>query len=99
MVEKKRALVVRGFKDSIRFEHVGFAYESDGEMKPVLHGIDLDVKRGEVIAIVGPSGAGKSSLVNLIPRFFDVSSGRILDRWPRPARCHAWPRCASRSAK
>ena len=78
VVEKKRAQVVRGFKDSIRFENVGFAYQSEGEVKPVLHGIDLDVKRGEVIAIVGPSGAGKSSLLNLIPRFFDVSSGRIL---------------------
>ncbi len=78
VVEKKKAQVVRGFKDSIRFENVGFAYESDGEVKPVLHGIDLDVKRGEVVAIVGPSGAGKSSLLNLIPRFFDVSSGRIL---------------------
>ena len=44
----------------------------------MLHGIDLDVKRGEVIAIVGPSGAGKSSLLNLIPRFFDVTGGRIL---------------------
>jgi subfamily B ATP-binding cassette protein MsbA len=78
VVEKKRAQVVRGFKDSIRFENVGFAYQSEGEVKPVLQGIDLDVKRGEVIAIVGPSGAGKSSLLNLIPRFFDVSSGRIL---------------------
>jgi subfamily B ATP-binding cassette protein MsbA len=78
VVEKKKAQVVRGFKDSICFENVGFAYESEGEVKPVLHGIDLDVKRGEVVAIVGPSGAGKSSLLNLIPRFFDVSSGRIL---------------------
>jgi subfamily B ATP-binding cassette protein MsbA len=78
VVEKKRALVVRGFKDSICFEQVGFAYESEGEMKPVLRGIDLEVKRGEVLAIVGPSGAGKSSLVNLIPRFFDATSGRIL---------------------
>jgi subfamily B ATP-binding cassette protein MsbA len=78
VVEKKKALVVRGFKDSIRFEHVDFAYESEGEVKPVLQGIDLDVKRGEVVAIVGPSGAGKSSLLNLVPRFFDVSAGRIL---------------------
>jgi subfamily B ATP-binding cassette protein MsbA len=78
VVEKKRAHVLRGFKDLIRFENVDFAYESDGELKPVLHGINLDVKRGEVIALVGPSGAGKSSLVNLIPRFFDVTGGRIV---------------------
>jgi subfamily B ATP-binding cassette protein MsbA len=78
VTEKRRALVLRGFKESIRFEQVDFAYESDGEVKQVLHGIDLDVPRGEVIALVGPSGAGKSSLVNLIPRFFDVSRGRIL---------------------
>jgi subfamily B ATP-binding cassette protein MsbA len=43
----------------------------------VLHGINLEVDRGEVLAIVGPSGSGKSSLVNLIPRFFDVGGGRI----------------------
>jgi subfamily B ATP-binding cassette protein MsbA len=78
VVEKKKAQVVRGFKDSIQFERVEFAYNSDGEKKPVLHGIDLDVKRGEVIAVVGPSGAGKSSLLQLIPRFFDVTGGRIL---------------------
>ena len=77
VVEKKHAFVLRGFKDSIRFERVDFAYGSGGETTEVLHGIDLDVKRGEVIAIVGPSGAGKSSLVNLIPRFFDVTGGRI----------------------
>jgi subfamily B ATP-binding cassette protein MsbA len=75
--EKKRATVLKGFKESVRFEQADFAYESDGEVKQVLHAIDLDVKRGEVIAIVGPSGAGKSSLVNLIPRFFDVTGGRI----------------------
>jgi subfamily B ATP-binding cassette protein MsbA len=76
--EKKRAFVLRGFKDGIRFEDVGFAYESDGETRQVLHGINLAVQPGEVIALVGPSGAGKSSLVNLIPRFFDVNEGKIL---------------------
>jgi subfamily B ATP-binding cassette protein MsbA len=76
--EKKRAFVLKGFKEEIQFEHVGFAYESEGETKPVLHDINLTVKRGEVIALVGPSGAGKSSLVNLIPRFFDVNEGKIL---------------------
>jgi ATP-binding cassette, subfamily B, bacterial MsbA len=76
--EKKRAYVLKGFSEGIRFEDVGFAYESDGETKQVLHGINLTVQPGEVIAFVGPSGAGKSSLVNLIPRFFDVNQGRIL---------------------
>jgi len=83
VVEKKRALVVKGFRDSIRFEDVVFGYQGDGEIhegkvREVLKGISLKVKRGEVIALVGPSGAGKSSLVNLIPRFFDVTGGRIL---------------------
>jgi ATP-binding cassette, subfamily B, bacterial MsbA len=77
--EKKRAYVLKGFSKGIQFEDVGFAYaEEDGETKQVLHGINLDVRPGEVIAFVGPSGAGKSSLVNLIPRFFDVNEGRIL---------------------
>ena len=76
--EKKRAFVLKGFKEEIRFEDVGFAYESEGETKQVLRGINLTVQPGEVIALVGPSGAGKSSLVNLIPRFFDVNEGRIL---------------------
>src|SRR5580698_3170550 len=76
--EKKRAFALKGFSEGIRFEDVGFAYESDGEIKQVLHGINLTVQPGEVIAFVGPSGAGKSSLVNLILRFFDVNEGRIL---------------------
>ncbi len=72
--EKKRAFVLKGFSEGIRFEDVGFAYASEeGETKQVLQGIDLTVRPGEVIALVGPSGAGKSSLVNLIPRFFDVN--------------------------
>jgi subfamily B ATP-binding cassette protein MsbA len=78
--EKKRAFVLKGFSEGIRFEDVGFAYasEEDGDTKQVLHGINLKVAPGEVIAFVGPSGAGKSSLVNLIPRFFDVNEGKIL---------------------
>ncbi len=52
---------------------------SNGEGdREVLHDIDLEVKHGEVLAIVGSSGAGKSTLVHLIPRFFDVTGGRIL---------------------
>jgi subfamily B ATP-binding cassette protein MsbA len=78
VVEKKRAIVLKGFKDSIAFDHVDFCYQADGELKPVLRDIDLEVKRGEVVAFVGPSGAGKSTLVNLIPRFFDATAGRVL---------------------
>jgi len=75
--EKRRAKAVRGFSDSIVFEDVDFSYKTDEGSKQVLYDIDLTVKRGEVLAIVGPSGAGKSTLVNLIPRFFDASAGRI----------------------
>lgn len=76
--EKKRAYVLKGFNKEIKFEDVGFAYESDGEKTQVLKDINFSVHPGEVLAFVGPSGAGKSSLVNLIPRFFDVNEGRIL---------------------
>ncbi len=76
--EKKRAHVLKGFEKGITFDHVSFSYASEGqEPVRVLHDINLEVRPGEVIAFVGPSGAGKSSLVNLIPRFFDVSDGKI----------------------
>jgi subfamily B ATP-binding cassette protein MsbA len=77
--EKRRAQVLKGFQQEIRFEHVGFGYVGeDGSTTQVLHDINLEVRPGEVIAFVGPSGAGKSSLVNLLPRFFDVNEGCIL---------------------
>lgn len=76
--EKKRAYALKGFSKEIRFENVCFAYESEGKQIQVLHEINFSVHPGEVLAFVGPSGAGKSSLVNLIPRFFDVNEGRIL---------------------
>jgi subfamily B ATP-binding cassette protein MsbA len=75
--EKPRAVQVKSFQKTFSFERVGFAYNDEEGQKRVLENIDLTVKRGEVIAFVGPSGAGKTSLVNLIPRFFDVSSGKI----------------------
>jgi subfamily B ATP-binding cassette protein MsbA len=76
--EKPGAATLGDFRESIRFENVGFSYRADGdEAREVLHGIDLDVRRGEVVAVVGSSGAGKSTLVHLIPRFFDVTSGRL----------------------
>ncbi len=78
VVEKKEALVLKSFENTICFDNVEFGYHDEGESRQVLRGVSLDVQRGEVIALVGPSGAGKSSLVNLIPRFFDVDGGRIL---------------------
>jgi subfamily B ATP-binding cassette protein MsbA len=62
----------------MRFENVSFSYNDEEGEKEVLHNLDLVVPRGEVLAIVGPSGAGKSTLIHLIPRFFDVTGGRIL---------------------
>jgi ATP-binding cassette, subfamily B, bacterial MsbA len=77
--EKPRAKSLPKFSGSVRFEHVSFAYAHDGEQRhDVLHDISLEVRRGEILAVVGSSGAGKSTLVHLIPRFFDVTDGRLL---------------------
>ncbi len=58
----------------IRFENVSFRYEE----KEVLSGVDFAVRPGEAVALVGPSGGGKTTLCNLVPRFFDVTGGRIV---------------------
>jgi subfamily B ATP-binding cassette protein MsbA len=76
--ERPRATVLKRFQQSIRFENVGFSYSTEKGEHQILHNVDFEVRAGEVMAIVGPSGAGKSTLVNLIPRFFDVTSGRIM---------------------
>ncbi len=78
VVERPHARTLARFRQSIQFENVGFSYSSEEGEQQILHNVDLEVHAGEVLAIVGPSGAGKSTLVNLIPRFFDVTSGRIL---------------------
>ena len=77
--EKPGARRLPRFSGSIKLEQVSFAYERNGEDgREILREIDLEVRHGEVLAIVGSSGAGKSTLVHLIPRFFDVTSGRLL---------------------
>ena len=60
--------------ERLRFEGVGFAYD---EKHPVLRGVDLEVRAGETVALVGGSGGGKTTLVNLVPRFFDPTEGRL----------------------
>jgi subfamily B ATP-binding cassette protein MsbA len=77
--EKPKPVQLPKFHDAIRFEHVSFAYDGgDGAPRPVLQDIDLEVKAGEVVAIVGSSGAGKTTMVHLVPRFFDVTGGRLV---------------------
>lgn len=77
--EKPGAKALPRFAHSIQFENVSFSYQSDGDdSREILHGINLEVQRGEILAVVGSSGAGKSTLVHLLPRFFDVTGGRIL---------------------
>ncbi len=79
VTEKPGAKPLPRFTRNITFEGVSFSYEGNGESaREILHSIDLEVQRGEVLAVVGSSGAGKSTLVHLIPRFFDVTGGRIL---------------------
>lgn len=58
----------------VAFENVSFEYDTS---VPILHNLSLTVEPGQVVALVGPSGAGKTTLVNLIPRFYDLSSGQI----------------------
>jgi subfamily B ATP-binding cassette protein MsbA len=76
--ERPHAVTLREFSQVVKFEDVGFSYSTEEGEHQILHNVDLEVRAGEVLALVGPSGAGKSTLVNLIPRFFDVTAGRIL---------------------
>src|SRR5499427_6237270 len=79
VTEKPGAKPLPRFTNNISFEDVSFSYSDDGDnSREILHDINLEVKRGEILAVVGSSGAGKSTLVHLLPRFFDVSGGRIL---------------------
>lgn len=74
ITDKEKTQPVPNIKDGVTFENVCFEYVQD---KPVLKNISLKVTKGETLAIVGNSGGGKSTLVNLLPRFYDVVSGAI----------------------
>ncbi len=73
VVEKPDAIELRSVGSGIRYDHITFGYRDSA----VLRDVDLVVAPGEIVALVGGSGAGKSTLVNLLPRFYDVTSGRI----------------------
>jgi ATP-binding cassette, subfamily B, bacterial MsbA len=75
IVDAPNAIELKSFNKVIQFQNVSFKYEKSDL---ILNNINLKINKGEVLAIVGPSGAGKSSLVDLIPRFYDVIDGSIL---------------------
>jgi subfamily B ATP-binding cassette protein MsbA len=74
IADRPGAVALDGFRDRVRYEAVRFAY--DGE-NPVLDGLDFELRHGEVVALVGSSGAGKSTAMDLLPRFYDPSAGRV----------------------
>ncbi|GMV97971.1 MAG: ABC transporter ATP-binding protein [Phycisphaerae bacterium] len=67
---------IRPLRETIRFENVGFIYPQSN--RPALRDVSLTVRKGEIVALVGPNGSGKTTLVSLLPRFFPITSGRIL---------------------
>lgn len=74
IIEKENATDISEFQFEIKFQNVSFAYEDS----PVLKNINLTVKKGQTVALVGQSGSGKSTMVDLIPRFYDITEGEIL---------------------
>ncbi|MBT5774405.1 MAG: ABC transporter ATP-binding protein [Dehalococcoidia bacterium] len=73
--EQADAVPLRAEQGEVRFEHVGFAYD---EGTPVLRDLNIMAQPGQTVALLGPTGSGKSSVVNLLPRFYDPSSGRVV---------------------
>src|SRR5947209_4036881 len=69
------ALTLQQVRGHVRFEHVSFAYSNGRE---VLHNINIDAQPGRIIAILGTTGSGKSTILHLLPRFYEATSGRIL---------------------
>ena len=74
IVERENPIVLKRFQRSIRFDNLSFAYQEE----MVLRDINMEIKKGEVCALVGPSGSGKSTIADLLPRFYDATQGRIL---------------------
>jgi subfamily B ATP-binding cassette protein MsbA len=71
---KPNATILPEFRSDIEFRNVGFSYDRE----PVLQNVNLKIEKGKTIALVGPSGGGKSTLADLVPRFYDPTSGEVL---------------------
>jgi len=72
--EKADATELSAVKGHVRFEDASFGYDA---ISPILSHIDIDAKPGQIVALMGPTGSGKTTVVNLMPRFYDVTTGRI----------------------
>jgi ABC-type multidrug transport system fused ATPase/permease subunit len=75
ITDAPEAIELQHMRGHVQFEHVSFAY---GNGREVLHDLTIDAQPGQIIAILGATGAGKSTILHLLPRFYDVTSGRIL---------------------
>ena len=75
--DREQVTILPQIKGEVVFDHVSFAYSDEPE-REILHDVSFRIAPGETIALVGPTGAGKTTIVNLISRFYDIKSGRIL---------------------
>jgi ATP-binding cassette subfamily B multidrug efflux pump len=74
-VKPKNGVQFAGVQRDIKLQDVHFGYNEERE---IIHGVDIDVAKGEMVALVGPTGSGKTTIMNLLNRFYDVTSGAVL---------------------